>query len=210
MSAPAASGRPSVLSGLVLEAASKQPYEPEGPDGPSARTSSIRWLRATLQGQRQGVALTTRSGKPFACSTGSGICVWRGPNRCGRAPGRKSQTNARAPGRSTRPISASPAVGSAQWCIEKVLTARSNDPSGKASEAATPTRNDGRRSSPFPSRSRPGRAGEPDGSTSGQARNPLQAPVRRRGQPPRHRRQCHRKASRAGAGYMRRRWQHRR
>jgi len=31
-------------------------------------------------------------------------------------------------GRSTRPISARPATGSAQWCIDSVLTTRSNDP----------------------------------------------------------------------------------
>jgi hypothetical protein len=115
----------------------------EGPGDPSARASSIRWVRLHLQGQRHGVACTTRSGEPRACSTGSGVCAWRGPNGCGRTPGRKSQTSARPPGRSTRPISARPAAGSAQWCIDNVLTTRSNDASGNASEATSPTRNDG-------------------------------------------------------------------
>ena len=33
--------------------------------------------------------------------------------------GRKSQTSARLPGRSTRPISARPAAGSAQWSLDR-------------------------------------------------------------------------------------------
>jgi uncharacterized membrane protein len=130
----------------------------DGPDELSARTSSIRWVSGNLQGQRHGVTLTTRSGPPRAWSTGSGRSAWRGPNRWGRAPGRKSQTSARPPGRSTRPSSASPAVGSAQWCIDRVLTTRSNDSSGNASAPTSPTRKDGRRSASSPARSALARA----------------------------------------------------
>ena len=38
-----------------------------------------------------------------------------------------------------------PDAGSAQWCIDRVLTIRSKDLSGKASAATSPTRNDCRR-----------------------------------------------------------------
>ena len=78
--------------------------------------------------------------------------------RMGPDAGRRSQMSARPPGRSTRPISARPAVGSAQWCIDKLLMTRSNELSGNAREAASPTRNDGRRSPPFPGRSALARA----------------------------------------------------
>jgi hypothetical protein len=123
---------------------------PGGPGALSARTSSIRWVRVNRQGQGHGVAFTTRSWMPLTCWTGSGRSTWRGPNGWGRTPGRKSQMSARAPGRSTRPISARPAVGSARWCIDRVLTTRSNDRSGKARAATSPTRNDGRGWSLFP------------------------------------------------------------
>ncbi len=43
-----------------------------------ARTSSIRCVRLNSQGQRHGVALTTRSGAPCVCSTGSGKRAWNG------------------------------------------------------------------------------------------------------------------------------------
>ena len=115
----------------------------------SARVNSTRWVSANLQGQCHGVAFSTRSGELRVWSTGSGMCAWCGPNRWGRAPGRKSQMSARPLGRRTRPISARPAAGSAQWCIDRVLTTRSNDRSGKASAATSPTRNEGRRWSPF-------------------------------------------------------------
>jgi len=56
---------------------------------PSMRTSSTRWVRLNRQGQGHGVAFSTRNGELRVCSTGSGRCAWRGPNRCGRTPGRK-------------------------------------------------------------------------------------------------------------------------
>jgi hypothetical protein len=72
----------------------------------SARTRSIRWVGVNLQGHGHAVVFTTRSGELRVRSTGSGMCVWPDPNSCGRTPGRKSQTSARASGRRTRPISA--------------------------------------------------------------------------------------------------------
>jgi hypothetical protein len=106
----------------------------------SPRTSSIRWVSWNLQGHGHGVVFTTRSGELRVWLTGSGMCAWRGPNRWGRTPGRKSQMSARPPGRSTRAISARPVIGSAQWCINRVLTTRSKDRSGKANAATSPTR----------------------------------------------------------------------
>lgn len=55
-----------------------------------------------------------------------------------------------APGRSTRPMSAKPAAGSAQWCIDGLLTTRCNDASGNGNDATSLTTKDGRRSSPSP------------------------------------------------------------
>ena len=132
---------------------------------------------------------TARSAPPIreCCgwSTGSGMGAWRGPNRWGWTPGHKSQMSARAPGRSTRPISARPVVGSAQWCIDRVLTTRSKDRSERLARprhrpetpaGGRPWCCDGRRwrgrSWPGPGRARspPGRGGGPGGPTGGRAR----------------------------------------
>jgi hypothetical protein len=88
-------------------------------------------MRLNRQGQRHGVTPTTRSGPPLHALERVRQLRVAWSERMRTDAGRKSQISARAPGRSTRPISARPAVGVGPGCIDNVLTTRSSDRSGE-------------------------------------------------------------------------------